>query len=811
MKSYSRGHQLSIEAPSGTLARLGRFLKNHRRGASRSVGIYAAVIAMMLAAMSASAQLAYEHFDYPDNTQIDGQGIRSNGWNGPWSGSGDMVVSPGLQVSCNGLAPVGNALGPTSGDASVRTMLTPVHGKAGTSLLLSAVINSDVNGGTFTQATIGNSAGGGQTFIIGELPETDQRAANWALQNSAGVYYSNQPVVANTPTCLVARIDFAVSNGLDRMRLWVNPPTVLSNTTPADIDVTTAHVELFNGVFWQTQQGQTLDEVAIAGVGGTWTPVAQPFGGKRPGQALLLTDGTVLVQDIVSPTDWFSLAPDQYGSYANGSWRQLASIPQNFGYEPSVGSYAVLVDGRVIVEGGEYNTSNFTSNCHDPNANPPLDNCGAIFDPIANSWTQVAPPDFGDVCGSNGTTWCDIGSGEGVVLPDGSFMLAQASYVAHHCCGDISKLEALLKPPYTGPWIQTGFNKQEGNSEEGRTLLPDYRDGNGGFLSFVMMVDTYNPHNHDQVCGSYQSSEVYVRGNVFGQQAGYWYCLGDTPEQLYPPGDNEMGPAILRPDGSVFQAGADSHTAILTPNLYWTAGPDFPLDRKGNQLAIEDGPAALLPNGNVLMLASKDQGSAPATFLELTPAPQNTLVEVPAAPNADRYSSAAGQMLLLPTAQLLFIEHVGLSSTLQIYTPQNPRVDPAWRPKVTAVNGVSCNPFNPFCTFVVHTTSVNTVSGLGFNGMSQGAAFGDEYQSATNYPLVRLSRQRLCISQNGCSYQPNVYYCRTHDHSYMGVATGNLPVSTQFDCPGVPSGRYEFEVVTNGISSGTLFGAVVQP
>ena len=45
----------------------------------------------------------------------------------------------------------------------------------------------------------------------------------------------------------------------------------------------------------------------------------------------------------------------------------------------------------------------------------------------------------------------------------------------------------------------------------------------------------------------------------------------------------------------------------------------------------------------------------------------------------------------------------------------------------------------------------------------------------------------------------------------MGVATGNLPVSTQFDCPGVPSGRYELEVVTNGISGGTLFGAVVQP
>ena len=708
----------------------------------------------LFAAASANAQFAYEHFDYPANTQIDGQGTRSNGWAGSWSGGDDLVVAPGLPVTCNGIAPVGNALGPTNGNASVRTILTPVHGNAGTSLLLSAVINSNVDGGTFRQATIGNSAGAGQTFIIGELSETDPRAANWALQNSAGVYYSNQPVVANTPTCLVARIDFAVSDGLDRMRLWVNPPTVLSNTTPADIDVTTTHVDLFTGVFWQTQQGQMVDEIAIDGVGGTWTPVTQKFMGRNPDQALLLTDGTVMVQDNVSPTDWYRLTPDQHGSYANGSWSQLASIPQNFGYAPSVGSYAVLQDGRVIVEGGEYNGSSFTSNCHDPNANPPLNNCGAIFDPVANTWTQVAPPDFGDICGSDGITWCDIGSGEGVVLPDGSFKLAQASYIAHKCCGDISKLQALLKYPYTGPWIQTGFNKNEGNSEEGMTLLPDYRDGNGGFLSLVMTVDTYNPHNNNQVCNSYQSSEIYVRGNLFGQQAGYYYCLGNTPDQLYFTGINEMGPAILRPDGSVFQAGADSHTAILTSNLYWTAGPDFPLDRQENQLEIEDGPAALLPNGNVLMLASKDQGTAPATFLELTPAPQNTLVEVPPAPNADRFSSNAGQMLLLPTGQVLFVEHDGQSQTLQIYTPENSRVDPAWRPKVTAVNGTNCIPVNPFCTFVVHTTSVNTVSGLGFNGMSQGAAFGDEYQSATNYPLVRLSQQRLCIWPNGCSNQP---------------------------------------------------------
>ena len=44
----------------------------------------------------------------------------------------------------------------------------------------------------------------------------------------------------------------------------------------------------------------------------------------------------------------------------------------------------------------------------------------------------------------------------------------------------------------------------------------------------------------------------------------------------------EVGPAVLRPDGKVFQAGANTcgtgHTAIF--NSYantWSAGPDFPV------------------------------------------------------------------------------------------------------------------------------------------------------------------------------------------------------------------------------------------
>ena len=50
-----------------------------------------------------------------------------------------------------------------------------------------------------------------------------------------------------------------------------------------------------------------------------------------PGNPILLTDGTVMVQDN-GCQDWWKLTPDEFGSYVNGTWAQLASLPD--GYSP---------------------------------------------------------------------------------------------------------------------------------------------------------------------------------------------------------------------------------------------------------------------------------------------------------------------------------------------------------------------------------------------------------------------------------------------------------------------------------------------
>src|SRR5262245_21124759 len=133
-----------------------------------------------------------------------------------------------------------------------------------------------------------------------------------------------------------------------------------------------------------------------------------------PGSPVLLTDGTVMLADN-GCQDWWKLTPDQFGSYVNGTWTQLASLPDD--YSRLYHATAVLPDGRVIIEGGEYNVSGGTYHIV-------WQAQGAIYDPVADAWTLVAPPPFFTGFGPFAQT---IGDAQATVLFDGTFMLA-------NCC-----------------------------------------------------------------------------------------------------------------------------------------------------------------------------------------------------------------------------------------------------------------------------------------------------------------------------------------------------------------------------------------
>ena len=231
----------------------------------------------------------------------------------------------------------------------------------------------------------------------------------------------------------------------------------------------------------------------------------------------------------------------------------------------------------------------------------------------------------------------------------------------------------------------------------------------------------------------------------------------------------EVGPAVLMNDGSVFATGANAcgaaHTAIFKGS--WKAGPDFPDD-----LGIADGPAALEPNGKVLMMAS------PLIFQHPFDLPRMGREQ----PDDSPPGSQRGERFVV------LRQHAGPSNRPDSFHRLLLRVGLQSHGKPTILPGH--HGFSLHLPGLVPAGSY-IISGHLFNGMSQGAAYGDDQQSATNYPLVR-------ITNNATGH---VFYSRTHDHSSMGVAFNGI-VSTHFDVPtNQETGPSQLVVVANGIPS----------
>jgi len=439
------------------------------------------------------------------------------------------------------------------------------------------------------------------------------------------------------------------------------------------------------------------------------TLVHQPPDGA--GIGFLLTDGTVMFQGK-GGSDWAKLTPDKSGSYVKGTWTQLAHLPS--GYVPYAFSSAVLADGRLVIVGGEYNP-NFS-----------LTNKAAIYDPKKNIWTALGHP----------KGWGYIGDSPSAVLPDGRFMVGRK----------LDHRVAVLDPA-TLQWTELGdAGKRDFNAEEGWTLMPD-----GSVLTF----DVKNAPHSERYIPS-QQKWVSAGSTIVDLHSPYQgSCIPYGGGCYHPPG--EVGPGVLRPDGTMFATGSAStsgagHTAIYHPSTgKWTVGPDFPNgDNAGDSFAV------LLPNGNVLVLGSGALYDFDGTNLTVDPV------------------GGVAPILVLPTGQVL-VE----GGSVAVYNPIG-KYQASWAPVITA-----------FPKTVVRGSTYK-ISGQQFNGLSQAAAFGDEDETATNYPLVRITNKA----------SGHVVYAKTHDHSTMGVATGSAKVSTNFDVPGgMETGASKLEVVANGIPS----------
>jgi regulation of enolase protein 1 (concanavalin A-like superfamily) len=351
---------------------------------------------------------------------------------------------------------------------------------------------------------------------------------------------------------------------------------------------------------------------------------------------------------------------------------------------------------------------------------------GETYNPLTNTWTRLPAQNFGSFIDANS-----------ILLPNGNVLIAPVS------------------PNPRG--YTTIFNPTTNTWSQGPKL---YRGGSADEQSWLKLAD---------------DSVIMTDGNGTSERyipsLNQWINDGTVPVSLFD-GIYEEGAATLLSDGRAFFIGATGHTAIYTPSGStspgsWVAGPDLP----GGH-GTDDAPLAMLPDGTILCVVGPavSNFSGPTAFYIYDPVANafSTVTGAPSVGNAPFLS----RLLDLPDGTALYTSG---GSTLYEYNPGTAPLAIA-RPAITAV--------------MPNADGSVTLSGTGLNGIDAGAAYGDDAQMDSNYPIVRLTSGS------------NVYYARTHGWTSTSVATGSLIESTDFTLPlGIPAGTYSLVTVANGIAS----------
>lgn len=374
--------------------------------------------------------------------------------------------------------------------------------------------------------------------------------------------------------------------------------------------------------------------------------------------------------------------------------------------------------------------------------------CGGEYDERGQVWsnkTEIYDPvtdTWTEINPPSG--WNNVGDSPCVLFPDGRFFV-----------GKYNETKTAIYDPVSNTWT-AGANKPSSSSEESWVLLSD---------NTVISVR----------CNSTQRADKYIIAT------DTWIDGGTLPQNIIELSSSEIGPAILMNNGKTLFVGANGRTAIYTPPVIstdpgtWTQGPDFPAGPNGEAIGSKDASGCLMTNGRVLIAAGPVDGSSwltPTYFYEYN---GSSIYKV-ADPSNNTNKPYVGRMLLLPNSQILFAAQ---TNEIYAYTYYG-CIDASWRPYITS------------CPTEIRSFHSYTLQGTQFNGLSQAVGYGDDAAAATNYPLVRIRN-----FDTG-----RITYCRTFDHSSMGVATGSTIQITNFAVPfGIPDGLSELEVIANGISS----------
>lgn len=357
---------------------------------------------------------------------------------------------------------------------------------------------------------------------------------------------------------------------------------------------------------------------------------------------------------------------------------------------------------------------------------------GEVYNPLTDIWTSTPSP--GRVSDANSE-----------ILADGR--------VLQGLVDNSSKTVKIYNP--TTNTYSTGPTALGVHNESAWVKLPD---------DSILFVDIHST-----------SSERYIPAT------NKWVRDAAVPVKLYDDFGWETGGAVLLPNGKAFFIGATSNTALYTPsgstaNGTWTAGPIIP-----GANGAPDAPMAMMSDGKVLFVASPVPTSAdhfppPTTFYEYDYI-TNTITQIGAPGGGASIDASCYIFTMLDLPDGSVMGSMQDSNQYYIYKPNGAPLEQA-KPTITKVE------------LALGLTDTFTLTGKLFNGICEGASYGDDWQMNTNYPIIRLTSGT------------NVYYARTFNWNSTSVMTGDLVTTTNFTVPmSVPVGAYSLVVTANGVAS----------
>lgn len=541
----------------------------------------------------------------------------------------------------------------------------------------------------------------------------------------------------------------------------------------------------------------------------------------------LLGNGKLLIGNFV----W---EPDEYGRHEYGTKRAVAEMP----YTSLYGQCAVRNDGTVLVQTGEYGTTNSADT-------------SVVFDPVTETWAVEGRFGF-----HSSRPISDVGVQTGfdlpvateapiMQLPDGRMYGALGNQVGAPAyaagvvaAGSFDGDNGVIDHPnvYSGDAARAGTT---GSPPIG------YERGPAGWMAKIgkaasvlgyAQIEAFDPatniiHRNGQAWISPKwdpkrcpivklgtlavestgltYTQILAAGQVvvdfssvsLGKQSGNW---GESSISGTPPSTQQMTFAqysflrptlsgyisILMTNGNELVLNTSNLTMNGTKGTFVVSGLVSPNEALNTDTVTTGDPVimgswrptamdsngGLLPNGDFVYFAGGSERGEIASFNSIEGAFKWDGVNTPVFMGWETvgFMQFTRPVFMLPSG----VMSLGRG---RFYKPTAAESTPL----AAAIPAITSMPSN------VTRNEVVTLAGTQLNGCSEGHVMGDDCAFRTNFPLARFRDSATGL----------VWFGRTFNYSYRGIQPGRASTCSVQIPADIPNGTYQFQVVTSGVPS----------